>query len=216
VSIKVLIADDHEIVREGLKLILEAQDDIIVVGEAKNGREAVTLAHTLLPDVLLMDISMSELNGIEATNLLHTSLPSVRVIILSMHNTIEFIVRAKHAGAKSYLIKDSDGNEIRTAIRAVMKGRQFVGKKVEPLPVSSSLAREKAEQKSPLNSLSKRERETLQLVVEGNTNATIAELLNISHKSVETYRSRLMLKLGINNVPDLVKFALQHGVTTLS
>jgi DNA-binding NarL/FixJ family response regulator len=133
-----------------------------------------------------------------------------------MHNSMEFIVRAKQAGAKSYLIKDSDGNEIRTAIRVVMKGRQFVGKKVGPLPVSSLNAREKAEQKSPLDSLSKRERQTLQLVVEGKTNAAIAAIFNISHKSIETYRTRLMLKLGVNNVPDLVKFALQHGVTTLS
>lgn len=207
--VRILIADDHAIVRDGLRMMLESQDDMTVVGEARTGWEAVTQAEKLLPDVLIMDISMPELNGIEATSILHTRLPSVKVIILSMHNTIEFIFKAKDAGARAYIIKDSAGIEVRKAVRSVMKGRWFTGD-----GVSSSTERDNADA-SPLSRLSRREREILQLVAEGNTSATIAELLKLSPKSVETYRSRLMMKLELGSIPALVKFALLHGVVSL-
>ncbi|MEI6209437.1 MAG: response regulator transcription factor [Desulfuromonadales bacterium] len=212
--IKIIIADDHEVVREGLKLILQTDKRISIVGEARNGREAIAQAEALLPDLLLMDISMSEMNGVEATRILHSSLPSIKVIILSMHITSEFILRAMQAGARAYVIKDSAGIEIHKAIRAVMNGRKFISAGAENQPIGLSVLSEKADH-TQLSSLSRRERETLQLVVEGKSNAAIAELMNISVKSVETYRSRMMLKLGISNVPALVLFALRNGIITI-
>lgn len=209
--VRILIADDHAVVRDGLRMMLESQDDMTVVGEARNGWEAVSQAEALLPDVLVMDISMPDLNGIEAASILHVRFPKLKIIILSMHNTTEFICRAKHAGAQAYIIKESAGIEVRKAVRSVMKGRWFSGDGVEDLPLEAS----GKELKSPLSTLSSREREIMRLVVEGKTSAAIAELLNISPKSVETYRSRLMVKLGVHNVPALVKFALLHGVISL-
>jgi DNA-binding NarL/FixJ family response regulator len=160
-----------------------------------------------------MDIAMPELNGIEATRMICERLPAVRVIILSMHQTNEHVYRALQAGAKGYLLKESAGFSVVDAVRAVMRGQHYFGEGVDA-PIKLNSCNHPLSQ-SPLDSLSSRERETLQLVAEGKTNAIIAEILNISPKSVETYRSRLMLKLGISNVSDLVKFALQHGVTSL-
>lgn len=210
--VRILIADDHAVVREGLRRILELQSDTEVVGEACDGRDALEKANLLRPDIIIMDISMPELNGIEATGILCASLPQVKVIILSMHNTSEFVFRATQAGAWGYIIKDSAGMEVHKAIRTVMRGRKFMGQGVEA--ETSLFSSGKAEQ-SPLSSLSRREHETLKLMVEGNTNAVISEQLKISIKSVETYRSRMMQKLGINNLPSLVVFALQHGVISL-
>lgn len=212
-QIRVLIADDHAIMREGLRLILAQQSDISVVGEARNGREAVALAEALVPDILLLDISMNELNGIDVAKILR-SLPAVRIIMLSMHNTAEYISRALKAGARGYLIKDSVGTEVLTAIHCVINGRQFIGTGVEALPMGLSTAGGKGK-KTPWESLSRRERETLQLVVEGKTSQEISQMFNISRKSVETYRSRLMQKLGVSNIPSLVKCALQNGVISL-
>lgn len=211
--VKILIADDHTILREGLKMMLESQSDIVIVGEAADGRDALKKAEVLKPDVIIMDIAMPELNVIEATRMIRKSLPAVRVIILSMHNSNEHIFRAMQAGARAYLLKESAGACLINAVRAVMKGHKYFGEGIE-LPTDMHSGSQALPQ-SPLDSLSRRERETLQLVAEGNTNATIAELFNISPKSVETYRSRLMLKLGISNVPSLVKFALQHGIISL-
>jgi len=210
--VKILIADDHGLVREGLKLILQQQGNNIIVGEASNGREAIALATTLLPDIVLMDISMSEINGIEATRILNESLPAIRVIIISMYNTSEFIFRAFQAGAKAFINKDSAGSEVKKAIRETMHGRTFIGEGLEILPGGYCSGSRKGKA-GPLNMLSKRELQTLQLVVEGKTNVAIAEQLKISPKSVETYRLRLMQKLGVDNVRALVKFALLHGIT---
>lgn len=211
--VKILIVDDHAIVREGLRMILESLSDMDVVGEAGDGREALEKAETLFPDVIIMDIAMPELNGIEATRIICERVPAVRVIILSMFHTNEHVFRALQAGARSYLLKESAGSNVITAVRAVMRGQLYFSEGIEaPHKIhSDSLTLSLG----PIDSLSRRERETLQLVAEGNTNAVIAELFSISPKSVETYRSRLMLKLGICNVPDLVKFALQHGITSL-
>lgn len=203
--VRILIADDHAIVREGLTLILESAG-MAVVGEAGDGRYAVALADALRPDVVVMDIAMPELNGIDATRMIHERLPDARVIVLSMHNTSEHVFRAMQAGARAYLLKESAGAGLVDAVRAVVRGECYFGEGVESSPAAFG-------SKSPLDSLSPREREVIQLVVEGRTSAEIAELLSLSPKSIETYRSRLMLKLGVGNVPALVKFALQHGIT---
>lgn len=208
--IRILIVDDHAIVRDGLKMILESLSDMDVVGEAKNGRDALERAEVLRPDVILMDISMPELSGIEATHMICKRLPSVRIIMLSMHHTNEHILRAMQAGAWAYILKESAGSCVVDAIRTVMRGKKYFGEGIEEPPKMHFVLQ------NPLDILSRRERETLQLVVEGKTNAFIAEQFNISQKSVETYRSRMMLKLDISNVPALVVFALQHGIISLS
>lgn len=204
-TVRILIADDHAIVREGLTMILESSG-MIVAGEARDGRDALSLAEVLRPDVVVMDIAMPELNGIDATRMIHERLPEVRVIVLSMHNTSEHVFRAMQAGARAYLLKESAGSGLVDAVRAVIRGECYFGEGVDaPQAAVGS--------KSPLDSLSPREREVIQLVVEGRTSAEIAELLSLSPKSIETYRSRLMVKLGVGNIPALVKFALQHGIT---
>ena len=210
---RVLLVDDHSIVREGLKVILGALNDVNVVGEAADARSALEKVAILKPDVVIMDISMPELNGIEATRMICRQLPSVRVIILSMHHTNEHIFRAMRAGAKAYILKESAGSCVVSALRAVMRGQVYFGDGIIEPPQNQ--ASRKGLSKSPFDSLSRREREIMQLVVEGNTNSMIAAQCHISPKSVETYRSRLMLKLGINDVPSLVLFALQHGVISL-
>jgi len=210
--VRILIADDHAVVREGLRMILEALGDITVVGEALDGRDAIEKAATLKPDVIVMDIAMPEMNGIEATRIICERLPAVKIIILSMHHTNEHIFRAMQAGASAYLLKESAGAWVAKAIHAVMKGELYFGAGVEAPPKVVRTSR-RTPPSSPLESLSQREREVIQLVVEGKTSAEIAEILSLSPKSIETYRSRLMLKLGVSNVPSLVKFALLHGIT---
>jgi DNA-binding NarL/FixJ family response regulator len=211
-SVRILIADDHAVVREGLRMILEATGDMTVVGEALDGRDAIEKAGTLRPDVIIMDISMPEMNGIEATRIICERLPMVKIIILSMHHTNEHIFRAIQAGARAYLLKESAGASVATAIHTVMKDQYYFGAGVEA-PPNVSRANSRTHPSSPLESLSQREREVLQLVVEGKTSVEIAGVLSLSPKSVETYRSRLMLKLGVSNIPSLVKFALLHGIT---
>ncbi len=211
-DVRILIADDHAIIREGLRMILESTDNMTVVGEALNGRDAIEKAEELQPDVVVMDIAMPEMNGIEATRLICKLLPSVKVIILSMHHTNEHIYRAIQAGAKAYLLKESAGTWVVKAVNSVMKGHFYFGSGVEN-PMKFSSTSTGIPTKSPLDSLSHREREVLQLVVEGKTSLEIAEILFLSPKSIETYRSRLMLKLDVNNLPSLVKFALLHGIT---
>ena len=211
--IKVLLADDHAVVRDGLRALLEAQQDIEVVGDAANGREAVLRTKQLQPDVVVMDIAMPEMNGIEATQLMCAARPSTRVVILSMHSTTEHIFRALQAGARGYLLKDSAGSEVVDAVRAVHEGRRFLGRRITAAVVDDYIAERR--QASPLQDLSRRERQILQLVAEGKTSAQIAAALFLSPKTVDTYRSRMMSKLDIADLPSLVKFAIQHGVTSL-
>lgn len=216
-TIRVVLADDHAVVRDGLRLILEGQGSFTVVGEAADGRSAVRQTRLKSADVVIMDIAMPELNGVEATRQIHESEVGARVVILSMHATSEHIYRALSAGALGYLLKESAGQEIVNAVRAVHAGRRYLSQRIAETMVDDYiLRRHGSPARSPLEALSPREREILQLVVEGKSSARIAELLNLSPKSVETYRSRLMHKLGIRDIPGLVKFAIEHGLTSLS
>jgi len=213
-SIKVFLADDHAVVRDGLRALLEAQDDITIVGDAADGRQAVNQIGKLRPDVAVMDIAMPELNGIEATHEIHELCPSTKIVILSVYGTSEHIFRALQAGARGYLMKESTGEEVVAAVRAVHAGRRYLSRKIDDILIDDYIHQQGAiEAKSPLETLSQREREVLQLVAEGKSSADIAEILYLSPKTVETYRSRLMQKLGVSNLPDLIKFAIQHGLS---
>lgn len=206
-DIRIMIVDDHAVVRDGLKMILEAAENLRIVAMATNGREAITMVEEYRPDVVIMDISMPGLSGIEAAWQIRERLPAVKILFLSMHHSPEHIYRALQAGAQGYLLKECAGSEVVTAVRTIIKGKRFFGQGVEP-PVERRHG-----VKSPLDSLSRREQEIMQLVVEGKTSAEIAKLLSLSPKSVETYRSRLMVKLGVKNIPTLVKFALEQDKT---
>jgi len=215
-KITVLLADDHAIMRDGLRALLNMQPDIEVIADTADGREAVGQAVSLKPDVAVIDIAMPELNGIEATTQIRTACPETEVVILSMHATSEHIYRALQAGARGYLLKESAGSEVIEAVRTVHSGWRYLSQKIADLVLDDYMAqRESAEAQSPLERLTDREREVLQLVVEGKTSAEIADILALSSKTVDTYRSRLMEKLGIFDLPGLVKFAIQHNLTSL-
>ncbi len=216
VAIKVLLADDHTVVRDGLRMLLEAQAGIEVVGEAADGREAVHEVSRLGPDVVVMDIAMPELNGIEATRTICEGGGAPKVIVLSMHFQTEYIFRALQAGAHGYLVKDSVGAEVVDAIRAVHRGSRYLSQDISESVIDDYIRQRGAsKEKDPLLLLSPREREVLQLVVEGRSTSDIAEIASLSPKTVETYRSRLMNKLEIKNVPELVKFAIRYGLTSV-
>jgi DNA-binding NarL/FixJ family response regulator len=216
VSITVFLADDHAVVRDGLRYLLDAQSDIEVVGDAADGRQTLQLVRQLRPDVAIMDIAMPELNGIDATHQICRDCPSTEVIILSMHSTTEHVNRALSAGALGYVLKESAGFEVVNAVRAVHDGHHYLSQKISDRLIDDYLhQRSASSQPSPLARLTPREREVLQLVVEGKASAEIADILSLSVKTVETYRSRLFHKLNISDIPGLVKFAIQHGLTTL-
>lgn len=212
-AITVLIADDHAVVRDGLRLLLESQPDIRVVGEVADGREALAETLRLNPDVVVMDLAMPHLNGADATAQITEKNETTRVVMLSMYSTVEHVYRALQAGAMGYLRKESAGAEVVEAVRSVHAGRRYLSQKITESVVDNYIRKRSLE--SPLESLSVREREILQYVVEGKSGVEIAKLLHLSPKTVDTYRSRMMTKLGISDLPGLVKFALQHGLTTL-
>lgn len=196
--------------RDGLKALLSARAGIRIVAEAGDGRDAVRRAVEVKPDVVIMDISMPGLNGVEAARMLHEKCPGTRIVMLSMHSSSEHVFRAFKAGAMGYLLKESASAEVEAAVRAVHAGRKYLSRRLGALDPSMQTVSGPA---SPLESLSARERQVLQLVVEGHSSSEIAALVHLSPKSVETYRSRLMKKLGVRDIPALVKFAVEHGLT---
>ena len=210
--ITVVVADDHAIVREGLVMHLSTQRDIEIVGTATNGREAVALVLQFAPRVVILDISMPELDGIEATRQILEKKPDTAIVILSMHSTAQHVVHALQAGARGYLLKESAAREIADAVRVVNGGARYLSPKVAGI-VAEGLGSLSGQ--NPLDKLSRREREILRLVADGHSSAEIGIKLHLSPKTVDSYRSRLMQKLHLTDVAALVKFAIQHGLTTL-
>jgi DNA-binding NarL/FixJ family response regulator len=210
--IRILIADDHAVVAEGLKHLIEAQTDIEVVSIVGDGREAVRVAKETQPDVVLMDLSMPELNGAEATRAIVEHDPRCRVIILSMYAEREYVRRALKSGAAGYVVKRSAAKEVVDAIRAVHGGQRYLSPRVADVVIDDYSGEQQGD---VLEKLSAREREVLQLLAEGRSGNEIAQRLSLSPKTVETYRSRLVEKLGIRDVAGLVKFAIQRGLVSL-
>ena len=209
--IRVLLADDHGVLRDGVQRLLEVHSDIKVVSMVSDGCEAVEMAGRLRPDVVVMDITMPGLSGIDATRAMVGNLPGIGVVVLSMHSTVELVRQALLAGARGYLLKESAGREVESAVRAVAAGRRFLG-----AGIADKIAAEYPypAKRSDLDYLTPREREVLRLIVEGRSSAEAAAILGLSPRSVDTYRARLMDKLQIDDLPSLVKFAIRHGITT--
>jgi DNA-binding NarL/FixJ family response regulator len=211
--ITILLADDHAVMRTGLRLVLERQADFEVVGEASDGREAVAMAQKLLPDVLVMDIGMPNLNGIEAVRQVAATAPQVAVVILSMHSDESYVLRALKAGAKAYLLKESAEADLIGAIRAVSSGKAFFSPAVSRMLVEDYVRQlQDREIEDSYELLTTREREILQLIAEGKSNKEVAAILNLSLYTVETHRGNLMEKLGLHTVPELILYAVRKGV----
>lgn len=213
---RVLLVEDHIVVRQGIKALLSDEPDLEVVGEADNGREALQAVMELQPDLVLMDISMPGLNGIEATRQIRQRHPEVKVIVLSMHANEEYVFQVLRAGASGYVLKQSDSSEVLTAIRAALAGGSFLSPPISRAVVDDYVRRAEARGEGrDLDLLTSREREVLQLLAEGMSNRKIAEQLNISVKTVETHRSNMMNKLDVDSKTELIKYALRKGWATL-
>jgi len=213
--IKILLADDHNILRTGLRGLLEKEPNFQVIAEAEDGRTAVDLAHKLLPDVVLMDISMHDLNGIEATRQIKDRSPKIKVIILSVHSGQRFVAEVFKAGASGYLLKDCDLSEVFYAIRAVMTNETYVCPQVATILRNDYLQRLLETETPTASALSPREREVLQLMAEGKSTKEIAFTFNLSVKTVEVHRQRIMDKLDIHSIAELTKYAIREGLTPL-
>lgn len=211
----VLIADDHQILREGLKSLLDKEPDIEVIGEASNGRGAVALAGELKPDVVIMDVAMSDMGGIEATRRITAKTPGVKVIALSMHSDRRFVAGMLGAGALGYLLKDSAFDELARSIRAVIANEIYLSPGITGIVVQDYMNRlsDNVSEDEPV--LTPREREVLQLLAEGNTTTKISQVLGISAKTVETHRKQVKNKLHLKSIAELTKYALRTGLTTL-
>jgi DNA-binding NarL/FixJ family response regulator len=214
--LKILLAEDHHIIRQGLKALLEAQADFEIVAEADDGRSAVKLARKYSPDIIIMDVSMPELNGIDATRQILMEISGAKVIALSMHSDKRFINGMLEAGVSGYLLKNCVAAELISAIRSVMKGRKYLSPQILGTVVEGylvHLSMDKVQMESPLST---REREIVQLVAEGKDSRQIAESLHISSKTVESHRRRIMDKLEIHSVAELTKFAIRQGLTSVN
>jgi len=212
-GIDVLLVDDHAVLRDGLRHLLESHQDIRVVGAVADGLEAVRHAEQLQPDIVVMDISMPKLNGIDATRAIGGCAPETGVVILSMHSSPDVIQRALSAGARAFVSKESVSNEVVAAVRAVVAGRRYFGQGISIDRAGTK--RESACASPTLDDLTRPERQILKLVAEGHSNARTAQLLGLSPRTVETYRSRMMEKLALRDLPALVKFAIRNGIAAL-
>jgi len=210
---RVLLADDHTLIRAGLRRVVDAEPDLTVVGEANDGREAVALAEKHKPDVVVMDIGMPSLNGIEAAHQIRTALPDTQVVMLSMHSDEGYVLRALKAGAKAYLLKDSAEADLTRAIRAAAAGKSFFSPAVGQVLLQDYMRRlQRTGAEDSYELLSAREREILQLVAEGKSSKDIANLLDLSVYTVETHRARVMQKLHLRGIPELILYAVRKGI----
>ncbi len=209
--IRVLVADDHMIVRTGIRHVLESETDLVVVGEAGSGAEAVSLAAELRPDVVVLDISMPDQSGLEVAARLQTGTAAPRILILSMHNNPEYVLESVRAGAHGYLLKDTAAAELRTAIRAVCRGESYFSPPVATR-LTAAVRGEYGSAHAGLELLTAREREVLLGIARGRTNKEIAAELGISHRTVETHRESLMRKLQIRTVAELTRLAIETGI----
>ena len=212
-TIQILIADDHQIVRQGLRTLLEREPDMEVVAEAEDGRRTVLLAREFIPQVIVMDVEMPDLNGIEATMQILTEFPQIKVIALSMYSDRRFVTNMLKAGASGYLLKDCAFEELSQAIRLAMANRIYLSPGVADVVVKDYVS--PAPSQSVFSLLTTREREVLQLLSEGKRTSQIAELLHISIKTVETHRQQIMHKLGMRSVAELTKYAIREGLTSV-
>ncbi len=212
-SIHILLADDHTILRAGLRMMLNAQPDFEVVGEAQDGRHAIQEAQRLQPDVILMDITMPDMNGIEATRQIKKLLPETKVLILTMHEHDEYVFQALRAGASGYMLKEAADTDLISALRVIQNGQFYLSPTAQSVMVGDYLQRVRTgEEKDSYSSLTEREREILKLVAEGYTNNKIAERLIISPKTVDTHRTHVMDKLNLHSRAELVKYAMRRGL----
>ena len=209
----ILLVDDHTILRAGLKMMLNAQPDMDVVGEAHEGRQAIQEAQRLRPDIVLMDITMPDMNGIEATRQIKKILPDVKVLVLTMHENDEYVFQALRAGASGYILKEAADTDLISALRVVQNGNFYLSPTAQSVMVGDYLQRVHAgEEKDSYSSLTEREREILKLVAEGYTNNQMAERLVISPKTVDTHRTHIMDKLNLHSRAELVKYAMRRGI----
>ncbi len=211
--IKILVVDDHGIVRDGLTVLLNARKDMRVVGAAADGKAAVQAAAKLIPDIVVMDLALPELSGIDATIQILAAQPRIRIVILSAWDTSEHVFRALRAGASGYVLKESAGTEIVQAVATVSKGKRYLSARLTGPLIDGLLANQNAA--SPIESLSPREREVLHLTVTGASSAEIGARLSLSSKTIDTYRSRVMGKLGVTDLAGLIRFAVAHEMAPL-
>ena len=212
--VRILLVDDHSLVRAGIRALLDNFNGVEVVGEASGGQEAMSLIASIVPNIVLMDISMPELNGVEATKRITQLYPKMRVIILSMHAGEEFVMRALRAGASGYIIKDAATDELQMAIHAAARGDIYLSPSISKKVVDEYL-RHTEDRESPLERLTSRQREVLQLIAEGNTTKQIASILNVKVKTIESHRGQIMNRLEIHNLPGLILFAARSGLISL-
>jgi DNA-binding NarL/FixJ family response regulator len=215
VTVKIFLADDHKILREGLRSLISEIPGMEVIGEAGNGREAVRLATKLRPDLVVMDVNMPDLNGIEATRQLLKDLPAVKVIALSMYSDKRFVTGMLRAGASGYILKASAFDELAKAFETVIAGEIYLSPKVAGVVVEDYLGHLYEEKSEPTELLTPREREIIQLLAEGRSSKEIASLLHVSEKTVHTHRQNIMEKLNLHSIAELTKYAIREGITSL-
>jgi DNA-binding NarL/FixJ family response regulator len=214
-SIKIILADDHKIVRDGLRSLLEKHSGMEVIAEAADGRNALKLVRELKPDVIVMDITMPDLNGIEATRQITSGHPNIKVIALSVHSDKRFVLGMLQAGATGYLLKDCAFEELADAIRAVVESHTYLSPEISDIVIKDYVCQSFAPNRAVTSSLTTREREVLQLMAEGSATKKIASTLNVSVKTVETHRLHIMNKLNTRSVAELTKYAIREGLTSL-
>jgi len=214
-KIGILIADDHTLLRNGIRALLEDEQDMVIVGEANDGREAVRLAAQLKPNVILMDIAMPLLNGLEATRQIKREHPEINVLVLTMYDHEEYFRQVLEVGASGYIIKRAAANELVSAIRTVHQGEAVLSPTITRLLLEDYLRQDASKEEADPNALSPREREILQLIAEGKTSREIAEILSLSIKTVQSHRTNLMQKLGLHDRADLIKYAIQKKIIEL-